>query len=302
MIITCPNCATQFEIPDEAYRPGRKARCSKCGHVFVLPVSQEEPADFPFMQPAEAAPQPDNAASRSLPDELASAGDMPDAAGDATPQETPPPASPDDILPPGATSDATPDASQNAGGKKPKFWKRAFWKNKKVLIGAAAALVLLLVVVGALAVSSLFSSSDSDPVSDRPLNPNALREFGIKKPIQYSVNDNMVTGKMYVVEGSIRNNSGKNKDLILVKVSLFNKKGELLLAREQYCGVTLSVLQLRSLSKDAIERALADKKTIFRNNLGIPPGSEVPFTVVFFAPPRDVFEYEIDVIDAKDAQ
>ena len=38
MITTCPNCHTEFNIPDSAYRPGRKARCAICQHIFVLPA------------------------------------------------------------------------------------------------------------------------------------------------------------------------------------------------------------------------------------------------------------------------
>ncbi|MDR2800397.1 MAG: zinc-ribbon domain-containing protein, partial [Desulfovibrio sp.] len=37
MIIVCPRCETTFSLPDELYRPGRKSRCSQCGHVFVMP-------------------------------------------------------------------------------------------------------------------------------------------------------------------------------------------------------------------------------------------------------------------------
>ena len=43
MIITCPKCETTFSLPDELYRPGKKARCSQCSVVFVMPAA--EPAE-----------------------------------------------------------------------------------------------------------------------------------------------------------------------------------------------------------------------------------------------------------------
>ena len=36
MIITCPNCATKFNLPDENANPDTKLRCSVCKHVFPL--------------------------------------------------------------------------------------------------------------------------------------------------------------------------------------------------------------------------------------------------------------------------
>lgn len=36
MIVTCPNCSTRFNLPDDQSRPGAKMRCSVCKHVFAL--------------------------------------------------------------------------------------------------------------------------------------------------------------------------------------------------------------------------------------------------------------------------
>ncbi len=37
MIVTCPNCGTKFNLPEEMARPGAKLRCSVCKHVFKMP-------------------------------------------------------------------------------------------------------------------------------------------------------------------------------------------------------------------------------------------------------------------------
>lgn len=50
MIIVCPRCETTFSLPDDLYKPGKKARCSQCGFVFPMPAP---PADN---APAEPAP------------------------------------------------------------------------------------------------------------------------------------------------------------------------------------------------------------------------------------------------------
>ena len=42
MILTCPNCETQFSVPDQAIGPsGRKVRCSKCTHVWHVAGESE---------------------------------------------------------------------------------------------------------------------------------------------------------------------------------------------------------------------------------------------------------------------
>ncbi|MGE5546694.1 MAG: DUF3426 domain-containing protein [Solirubrobacterales bacterium] len=46
MLISCPNCATNFSVPDHALGPtGRKLKCAKCGHKWhQAPVQPQAPA------------------------------------------------------------------------------------------------------------------------------------------------------------------------------------------------------------------------------------------------------------------
>jgi len=45
MVITCPNCHTQFSLSDDRYLPGRKAHCSVCSHYFVLMAQVSDEAE-----------------------------------------------------------------------------------------------------------------------------------------------------------------------------------------------------------------------------------------------------------------
>lgn len=66
MIIACPRCETSFSLPDELYRPGKKARCSQCGNVFPMPAResgaeeefQSASGDIATPEAAPAAPVP----------------------------------------------------------------------------------------------------------------------------------------------------------------------------------------------------------------------------------------------------
>ena len=58
MIITCPECKTNFIVPNEAIKKeGRKVKCSKCSHnwLFVPGTKVEEPEEKPQLteQPIE---------------------------------------------------------------------------------------------------------------------------------------------------------------------------------------------------------------------------------------------------------
>ncbi|MBX9634704.1 MAG: zinc-ribbon domain-containing protein, partial [Magnetospirillum sp.] len=43
MLISCPNCSTNFSVPDKALAPnGRTLKCAKCGHKWFQVASRPE--------------------------------------------------------------------------------------------------------------------------------------------------------------------------------------------------------------------------------------------------------------------
>lgn len=64
MLITCPNCGTNFSIPDAALgTDGRKLKCAKCGHKWFqtplrLEIEEDDVLDLDFRPQAEAEPTP----------------------------------------------------------------------------------------------------------------------------------------------------------------------------------------------------------------------------------------------------
>ncbi|MFC0632982.1 MJ0042-type zinc finger domain-containing protein [Brevundimonas balnearis] len=69
MILTCPECATSYSVPDEALgAKGRRVRCQSCGHVWTA-TADEPLALTPLASPttpAGAKPAPEPAPSESL--------------------------------------------------------------------------------------------------------------------------------------------------------------------------------------------------------------------------------------------
>ena len=70
MILTCPNCGTQYVVKDGAVPPqGRQVRCASCKHSWhqdAEPVSALEMG--PEMQPAESAPEDESFAEATMID------------------------------------------------------------------------------------------------------------------------------------------------------------------------------------------------------------------------------------------
>lgn len=71
MLISCPNCATNFSVPDKALQPsGRTLKCAKCGHKWFQSVqsagndmgldeSSFPPPPRPEPKPLFSAPEPE---------------------------------------------------------------------------------------------------------------------------------------------------------------------------------------------------------------------------------------------------
>ncbi|MGX8718989.1 MAG: YIP1 family protein [Desulfovibrio sp.] len=121
MIIRCPKCHFQREMPGSAIEPGKKYKvtCPRCGEVFgfSLHVPEED------LKPASPAPVPEDQAA---PDTAAAADPAQDPrdgegrgedARDAAPDGAPAGRAPDDALPPGAeVLDA--DGADGTGGRR----------------------------------------------------------------------------------------------------------------------------------------------------------------------------------------
>jgi predicted Zn finger-like uncharacterized protein len=64
MLITCPNCGTNFSIPDAALgTDGRKLKCAKCGHKWFqtplrLEIEENDVLDLDFMSQREPTAAP----------------------------------------------------------------------------------------------------------------------------------------------------------------------------------------------------------------------------------------------------
>ena len=270
MQITCPNCQTQFNMDDSLYRPGRKLRCSACLNVFALP------GEVPSAGMGDSPKIPD----RIIRDEqVKNASSLLEKLEDKTEVER----TSADIY---AGPESVPQKSV----------------LKRVFMAAAFLLCLVGLGFGGYIIYTDWDKKNSgidDSVAEEIADLDKVKNFALIEVKQYSVDNNKL-GRIIVIEGKIKNNFNTPKDLIIIEASLYDKKGRVVAAQQQYAGVTMNPLQLQILGKDEMAKALTNKFEIYGNNQNVMPGMEVPFMVVFIFPPSSMTQFGVRVVDAQD--
>ena len=97
MIITCPSCATRYEIPPKNLGPaGRMVRCTNCSHRWFVThdetAARERPADdLDARSEADSGPEagPERAAEPSMPPPLDRVPEFGSAGDSGQPRRTP---------------------------------------------------------------------------------------------------------------------------------------------------------------------------------------------------------------------
>lgn len=128
-----------------------------------------------------------------------------------------------------------------------------------------------------------------------------VREISLVNVKQYyEVNRN--EGNIFVVEGEAMNKASTPKDRIKVNVTLYGQASEVLATQDMLCGNTLTVFQLRELSRSEIEKILNSEVGVLSNNTFLRTGAKTKFMVVFFDPPAGVKEFLVKTVDAQDPE
>ena len=205
MIITCPNCETQFNVDAAAFIPnGRTVRCAKCSHKWT----QRPP------EGTEAPDEPDDDAPADTPVEASPDRDDDDSVDDDRDDDD----LDDEDIPDIVERPVVPDAAPPRR------------RGRAAAIGGWAALVLVVVavlggaffarveIVGLWAPASQLYSLIGFPVA----SPYDGLDIGV--PALKQTRDGEST--VLEVSGEIANNSAEVRDVPRLRVALLNVRGD----------------------------------------------------------------------------
>ncbi len=273
MIVQCPECKTTYNLDDERIAPeGSNVRCSRCQHVFEV---SRMPGPFP----------------EDTMDQLT--GMESSASDELEPEEEHSPGTPGEL--PGKKDEAGDRIGKIAG------------KKKSMVLWALLTFVLLAGVgVAAYVFAPTLLNNTGTPtpvekrVGEQPRSEEGIiPEISLENVHPYFVRNEKV-GRIFVVEGKAVNGFKVSKELIKLRIRLFDSAGTVIASRDFYCGNVVSSFQLQVLGQDELQSALSAKVGILTNNANIKPGAGVPFMVAFANPPESLQEFALEAVEIKD--
>lgn len=136
------------------------------------------------------------------------------------------------------------------------------------------------------------------PAVDKAGAPAELDKIILQDVRQYFVKNDKI-GRLLVVDGVVVNKDTVVRRNIHVEAALIGKDRKTIDTRLQKAGVRLSNTQLEVMTEAEMLAALSNEKEIALTNASVQPQGTVPFTVVFFNPPKEVSEYAVKVGDSE---
>lgn len=140
-------------------------------------------------------------------------------------------------------------------------------------------------------------TADQTGQEDGPA-PSPIKDVTISE-LRQSLVDNIHLGTLVVLQGHVTNASNVNKANVIVDAWLTDADGKVLTHQKQLCGVSLDLYQLQSLDQTHLTEALNNRVQLLSNNANVPPGGQVPFTVIFTSLPDKMFRFHLRVVDAQ---
>ena len=107
---------------------------------------------------------------------------------------------------------------------------------------------------------------------------------------------NKEAGELFVVTGETVNSFRNARASILVKVSIFDKKGAVLLQKTAYCGNRLTAEQLNTLPMSKLDSVMNNPFGDSLSNLGVQPGSAIGFVVALPNVPKEAADFGVEVV------
>jgi len=134
-------------------------------------------------------------------------------------------------------------------------------------------------------VSNYFKPQISDPAGNLKIDTLDVESAFVK---------NTKAGKLFAITGKIKNGYSDARSYIRVTGKLYTK-GKILVQEETvFCGNVLSDIELSNLEFSAIKKRLSNRIGDNNSNVGVKPGQELPFMIIFSKLPGNLEEFAVE--------
>lgn len=134
-------------------------------------------------------------------------------------------------------------------------------------------------------VSKYFKPQVSDPAGNLKIDTLDVESAFVK---------NSKAGKLFKITGKIKNGYSDARSYISVTGKLYTKGKNLVQEETVFCGNVLSDIELSNLELSAIKKRLSNRVGDNNSNVGVKPGQELPFMIVFSNLPVNLEEFAIE--------
>ena len=139
----------------------------------------------------------------------------------------------------------------------------------------------------------------SDPGSSNGATAFLKPAYDVRNLETYTP-EKRIAGNLFVITGTVGNVGKGPSRGIRVQATLFGKDNQVLLRQASIAGNEIDKSILPHMKRAAIEKYLtAARYEEGSGNRNVPPGTSVPFMVVFFEPPEKVERFEVLATDAE---
>lgn len=116
--------------------------------------------------------------------------------------------------------------------------------------------------------------------------------------IQSRFVSNQQAGKLFVIQGQVRNDYPEPRSFVSVNGKLYAKGKKQVSSKTVYCGNTLTTKEIAKMGMVEVDKQLSNRSGAGGINTQIKPGQPVPFVIVFDKLPDSLDEFTVTVVNS----
>jgi len=136
----------------------------------------------------------------------------------------------------------------------------------------------------------------------KPVEKPQIADMGVRRLSFKAVTGSFVAsekaGRLFVIQGMVKNNYPKSRSFIRIKGTILDEKGQVVKKKLVYAGNTFKEEEIKELSLEEIEKAMGNRYGMGGKNFNVVPGVLVPFMIIFGDLPEGLSEFTVEAVSS----